>query len=75
MFAEEEFRQDGVNPIVVPLIDHGEGIDVVEQNKANYLNLLAQYRLAKNVREEVESFLKGTVCVVFAHVTIHCRTQ
>ena len=62
VFAEEEFRQDGVNPVVVPLIDHGEGIDVVEGNKVNYLNLLAQHRLSKNVKDEVESFLKGT-CV------------
>jgi len=32
---------------------------VVEKNKLQYLNLLAQYRLAKCVREEIDHFLKG----------------
>ena len=44
---------------VVPLIEHGEDIEVTEVNKMQYLNLLAQYRLAKQTREQMESFLKG----------------
>lgn len=32
---------------------------VTNENKILYLNLLAQYRLANQVREEVEHFLKG----------------
>ena len=32
---------------------------MVEKNKLQYLNLLAQYRLAKCVREEIDHFLKG----------------
>ena len=43
----------------MPLIERGEDIEVTNSNKLQYLNLLAQYKLAKCVREEIESFLKG----------------
>jgi hypothetical protein len=45
---------------VVELISGGAQIAVNNENKVHYLNLLAQYRLASQVREEVEHFLKGT---------------
>lgn len=45
---------------VVELISGGAQIAVTNDNKMHYLNLLAQYRLASQVREEVEHFLKGT---------------
>ena len=32
---------------------------MAEKNKLQYLNLLAQYRLAKCVKEEIDHFLKG----------------
>lgn len=38
---------------------------VTNENKILYLNLLAQYRLANQVREEVEHFLKGNAQSVF----------
>ena len=44
---------------VVELISGGAQIAVTNENKMHYLNLLAQYRLASQVREEVEHFLKG----------------
>ena len=44
---------------IVPLIDKGDEIEVTNQNKIQYLNLLAQHNLAKCVRDEVEHFLKG----------------
>lgn len=44
---------------VVPLVENGEEIEVTEENKLKYLNLLAQHRLVKSVREETEAFLKG----------------
>lgn len=43
----------------MPLIEKGEDIDVTNANKLQYLNLLAQYKLAKCVKDEMESFLKG----------------
>lgn len=44
---------------VVELISGGAQIAVTNENKMHYLNLLAQYRLATQVRDEVEHFLKG----------------
>ena len=46
-------------PQIVPLVEHGEEIEVTELNKLQYLNLLAQYRLAKCAKEEIDHFLKG----------------
>ena len=46
-------------PQVVELISGGAQIAVNNENKMHYLNLLAQYRLASQVRDEVEHFLKG----------------
>jgi len=43
----------------VPLKENGAEEEVTEENKMEYLDLLAQYRLAKTVREEIEAFLKG----------------
>lgn len=44
---------------VVELLTGGAQMPVTNENKILYLNLLAQYRLANQVREEVEHFLKG----------------
>lgn len=44
---------------MVELISGGAQIAVTNENKMHYLNLLAQYRLASQVRDEVEHFLKG----------------
>lgn len=44
---------------VVELLSGGAQITVTNENKMHYLNLLAQYRLASQVRDEVEHFLKG----------------
>ena len=56
-------------PQIVPLVEHGEEIEVTELNKLQYLNLLAQYRLAKCAKEEIDHFLKGgskpTACSLY----------
>ena len=44
---------------MVPLIENGEEIEVTEDNKMKYLDLLAQHRLVRSVKEETEAFLKG----------------
>ena len=49
---------------VVPLKENGAEIDVTEENKREYLDLLAQYRLAKRVKDEIEAFLKGIYTLV-----------
>uniref|UniRef100_A0A8C7Y7T8 Apoptosis-resistant E3 ubiquitin protein ligase 1 n=1 Tax=Oryzias sinensis TaxID=183150 RepID=A0A8C7Y7T8_9TELE len=59
VFAEEKYSKSGQLEKVVELISGGAQIAVTNENKMHYLNLLAQYRLASQVREEVEHFLKG----------------
>ncbi|OXB66835.1 hypothetical protein ASZ78_003537, partial [Callipepla squamata] len=44
---------------VIELVAGGAQVPVTNENKIFYLNLLAQYRLANQVREEVDHFLKG----------------
>lgn len=46
------------------LIPNGSKIRVQESTKQQYLDALAQYRLATSVRDEVESFLKGLTDLV-----------
>uniref|UniRef100_A0A6Q2Y433 HECT-type E3 ubiquitin transferase n=1 Tax=Esox lucius TaxID=8010 RepID=A0A6Q2Y433_ESOLU len=59
VFAEEKYNKSGQLEKVVELISGGAQISVNNDNKMHYLNLLAQYRLASQVRDEVEHFLKG----------------
>ncbi|KAK3093591.1 hypothetical protein FSP39_017830 [Pinctada imbricata] len=58
-FSEEEYTPDGQLLRVVDLIPNGSKIPVTNDNKVQYLNALAQYKLANNVREEVDTFLRG----------------
>eukprot|EP00062_Callorhinchus_milii_P022263 gi/632979857/ref/XP_007906708.1/ PREDICTED: apoptosis-resistant E3 ubiquitin protein ligase 1 isoform X2 [Callorhinchus milii] len=59
VFAEEKYNKSGQLDKVVELIAGGAQIPVTNENKIFYLNMLAQYRLANQVRQEVEFFLKG----------------
>ncbi|XP_068110632.1 apoptosis-resistant E3 ubiquitin protein ligase 1 isoform X2 [Hyperolius riggenbachi] len=59
VFAEEKYGRGGQLEKVVELIPGGAHISVTNENKIDYLNLLAQHRLCNQVREEVEHFLKG----------------
>ncbi|XP_077537713.1 apoptosis-resistant E3 ubiquitin protein ligase 1 isoform X1 [Haemaphysalis longicornis] len=58
-FCEEEYTSSGQLLKTTELIPGGSKIRVTNQNKLQYLDALAQYRLATSVREEVEYFLKG----------------
>lgn len=70
---------------VVEVTSGGAQIPVTNENKMHYLNLLAQYRLASQVRDEVEHFLKGKktntdagcCCVHAVNTTflINCRIE
>lgn len=59
VFAEEKYSKLGQLEKVVELVTGGAQVPVTNDNKIFYLNLLAQYRLANQVREEVDHFLKG----------------
>ncbi|NXY43972.1 AREL1 ligase, partial [Ceuthmochares aereus] len=59
VFAEEKYSKIGQLEKVVELVAGGAQVPVTNENKILYLNLLAQYRLASQVREEVDHFLKG----------------
>ena len=48
-----------LNLQTVDLIPDGSKTIVTNENKKEYLNALAQYRLATKVKSEVDSFLKG----------------
>jgi hypothetical protein len=44
---------------IVELVPGGIKIRVTNQTKHQYLDALAQYRLANSVKDEMEHFLKG----------------
>lgn len=44
---------------IIDLIPNGSKIPVTNENKLQYLDHLAQYRLANAVRDQIDSFLKG----------------
>jgi len=48
----------------VDLIPNGKKIVVTNENKEDYLNALAQYRLLVRVKREIESFVKGLSDIV-----------
>uniref|UniRef100_A0A6I8NVI9 HECT-type E3 ubiquitin transferase n=1 Tax=Ornithorhynchus anatinus TaxID=9258 RepID=A0A6I8NVI9_ORNAN len=60
VFAEEKYNRSGQLDKVIELMAGGAQTPVTNENKIFYLNLLAQYRLASQVKEEVEHFLKAT---------------
>ncbi|CAB3359356.1 Hypothetical predicted protein [Cloeon dipterum] len=58
-FYEEEYDRFGQLIKVAELVPGGTKIRVTNATKHQYLDALAQYRLANNVKEEMEAFLKG----------------
>ena len=52
---------------LVPLEEEGEEKAVTDENKTRYLNLLAQYRLAKQTKTQMEHFVKGELKQQQAH--------
>jgi hypothetical protein len=62
---ELTFTEEVVSPStgsvteVVSLKPGGASIEVTNENKMEYLNCLAQYRLVYRVKDEIEAFLKG----------------
>ncbi|XP_030855144.1 apoptosis-resistant E3 ubiquitin protein ligase 1 isoform X1 [Strongylocentrotus purpuratus] len=58
-FSEEVYDSEGHLEQVVELLPGGSSLQVTEDNKMQYLDLLAQYRLSTSVQEEIDAFLKG----------------
>lgn len=58
-FTEEVYDNGGQLVKTVDLIPSGAKMRVTNATKIQYLDALAQLRLCNNVREEVDSFLKG----------------
>ncbi|XP_022090891.1 apoptosis-resistant E3 ubiquitin protein ligase 1-like [Acanthaster planci] len=58
-FSEEVYSKGGQLAQEVDLIPGGASTPVTNDNKTEYLDKLAQHRLANNVQEEIEAFLKG----------------
>lgn len=56
---EEVYDQMGQLVKTIELIPNGSKIRVTNATKNQYLDGLAQQRLCNNVRDEVDSFLKG----------------
>ncbi|XP_066279414.1 apoptosis-resistant E3 ubiquitin protein ligase 1-like isoform X2 [Branchiostoma lanceolatum] len=58
-FTEEVYDVIGKLVKTVELVPGGVHVQVTNDNKLQYLDSLAQYRLAATVKEELEHFLKG----------------
>lgn len=58
-FVEEVYDQMGQLVKTIELIPNGSKVRVTNATKNQYLDALAQQRLCNNVRDEVDSFLKG----------------
>ncbi|XP_044254866.1 apoptosis-resistant E3 ubiquitin protein ligase 1 isoform X3 [Tribolium madens] len=58
-FVEEQYDTSGQLLKTVELIPNGSKIRVRNATKLQYLDALAQYRLATSIKDEMESFLKG----------------
>jgi E3 ubiquitin-protein ligase HUWE1 len=44
---------------VVDLIQDGSTIEVVNENKTEYVRLLVEYRLSLNIKDQLDMFLAG----------------
>ncbi len=58
-FSEEEFAADGSLLRVVELKPGGAKVAVTDDNKLEYLDLLAQHRLCARIRDQTDQFLAG----------------
>lgn len=67
-FAEEEYSSSGKLAQVVPLKPNGGKVRVTNDNKMEYLNRLAQYKLSTVIKEEIECFNKGLNLLVPEHL-------
>lgn len=62
-FSEEEYDTNGRLKKTVELIPGGAKKKVTSENKEQYLNALALYRLSSKVTKEIDAFKRGTQCL------------
>ncbi|XP_039248236.2 apoptosis-resistant E3 ubiquitin protein ligase 1-like [Styela clava] len=67
-FSEEEYHSNGKLSQVVPLKPNGAKLQVTNENKLEYLNRLAQYRLSTSIKDEIDAFNKGLNFLVPDHL-------
>lgn len=58
-FVEEQYDTSGQLIRTIELIPNGAKARVSDLSKLQYLDALAQYRLATSIKDEMEAFLKG----------------
>ncbi|VEN39898.1 unnamed protein product [Callosobruchus maculatus] len=58
-FVEEQYDSSGQLNRTIELIPNGSKTRVMNSTKLQYLDALAQYKLATSIKEEMEAFLKG----------------
>ncbi|CAH1986606.1 unnamed protein product [Acanthoscelides obtectus] len=58
-FVEEQYDSSGQLNKTIELIPNGSKIRVMNSTKLQYLDALAQYKLATSIKDEMEAFLKG----------------
>lgn len=63
-FVEEVYDSMGQLIRTIDLIPSGSKIRVRNSNKSQYLDALATHRLSNNVKEEIDSFLKGLNLII-----------
>lgn len=63
-FVEEVYDTMGQLVKNVELIPNGAKVRVRNSNKNQYLDALATHRLSNNVRDEIDSFLKGLNLII-----------
>lgn len=63
-FVEEVYDTMGQLIRTVDLIPNGSKVRVRNENKSQYLDALATHRLSNNVRDEIDSFLKGLNLII-----------
>ena len=61
MFNEQSELKESkeVNTVTIDLIENGRNVIVTNENKAEYIRLLAHHRLSSSFRKQTDSFLKG----------------
>lgn len=58
-FIEEQYDSSGQFVRAIELIPGGSKIRVTNTTKHQYLDALAQYKLATTIRDELDAFLRG----------------
>ncbi|KAJ2511702.1 ubiquitin-protein ligase (E3) [Coemansia sp. RSA 1939] len=56
--------RDGTAPRTVPLVPKGETVKVTAQNRLLYLDLIAQYKLVKQIEAPTRAFMAGLHAIV-----------